>query len=176
MNNAAENQATGTSFEAMIEVGMEIHTFLSNWQHCDCMSTYLARMISHNRSDSVRHSNLFSAAFNELLEIAFRTRLPGGELTCKVSRSGPVERIELIIPCTVEERHFYTEAVRRIERGEGVEDGGRYLSSVSGDLSPSREVVLLELVLDYNAILRLEEVNADAIKLVIDLPLEGLSH
>jgi hypothetical protein len=173
MNTASEDQIDGPAFEAMIEVGMEIQTFLTTWRHCDYVSTYLARMISHNRSDSVRHSNLFSAALNELLEVAFRTRLPGGELACKVLRSGPMERIELVIPCPLEERQFYMEAVRQIKVSEGTE---RYRNSVSGDLAPSREIVLLELALDYNATLRLEDAGTDAIKLVVDLPLEGLPH
>ena len=48
--------------------------------------------------------------------------------------------------------------------------------ALPGDLAPSREVVLLELAVDYNAILSVEEADGDAIKLVVDLPLEGLQH
>ena len=173
MNSASRDEMADTTFEAMIQVDMEIHAFLSNWRHCDFISSYLARMISHNTSDSVRHSNLFSAAFNELLEVAFRTRHPGGELACKISRCGASDRIELLIPCTEEERQFYVDAVRRIEASEG---GERYLNSVSGDLAPSRGIVLLELAIDYNATLRLEEVDPETIRLVVDLPLEGLPH
>lgn len=152
---------------------MKIQTFMSTWLYCDHMSTYLARMISHNRSDSIRYANLFSSAFNELLEIAFRTRHPGGELACKVSRLGDVDRIELTFPCTIEERQFFEEA---IARAQGSESRERYLHSVSGDLAPSREVVLLELAIDYNATLRLEEVDTNIIKLIVDLPLESLPH
>ena len=39
-----------------------------------------------------------------------------------------------------------------------------------------REVVLLELAVDYNATLRVEEADGDAITLLVDLPLEGLQH
>ncbi|TIS03399.1 MAG: ubiquinone biosynthesis methyltransferase UbiE, partial [Mesorhizobium sp.] len=46
------------TFEPMIQIDMEIKTFVSAWKHCDYVSTYIARMISQNRSDSVRHSNL----------------------------------------------------------------------------------------------------------------------
>jgi hypothetical protein len=58
----------------------------------------------------------------------------------------------------------------------GTDSRERYLNSVSGDLSASREVVLLELAVEYNATLRVEEADGDAIKLVVDLPLEGLQH
>jgi hypothetical protein len=158
-----------TAFEAMIQIDMEIETFISSWMHCDYISSYLARVISHNRSDSVRHSNLFSSAVNELLEVAFRTHHPSGELACRVSRQDKTERVELTFPCTPEERRFYEEAILHID-GPGVRE--RYLSSVSGDLAPSREVVLAELAIDYNATLRLEQVDNDAITLVVDLPLE----
>ncbi|WP_352502886.1 MULTISPECIES: ubiquinone biosynthesis methyltransferase UbiE [unclassified Mesorhizobium] len=161
------------TFEPMIQIDMEIKAFISAWKHCDYVSTYVARMISQNRSDSVHHSNLFSSAFNELLEVAFRTRHADGELACRVSRHGATDRIELIFPCVPEERQFYEEAVSQFV---GTEARERYLNSVSGDLAPSREVVLLELAVDYNATLWIEDADGDAIKLVVDLPLEGLQH
>ncbi|MER8826414.1 ubiquinone biosynthesis methyltransferase UbiE [Mesorhizobium sp. M0938] len=161
------------TFEAMIQFDMEIKAFVSAWKHCDYVSTYMARMISQNRSDSVYHSNLFSSAFNELLEVAFRTRHSDGELACRVSRHGVTDRIELTLPCVPEERQFYEQAVAQVA---GTEAKERYLNSVSGDLAPSREVVLLELAVDYNATLRIEEADGDAIKLVVDLPLEGLQN
>ena len=50
----------------------------------------------------------------------------------------------------------------------------RYLHAVSGDLAPTREVVFLELAIDYNATLWLEDGDADTIMLVMDLPLADL--
>jgi hypothetical protein len=173
MNTGSQSVAKRVDFEPVIQVDVEIKHFVSNWLHCDHISTYLARMISHNRSDSVRHSNLFSAAFNELLEVIFRTRHASGELACRVSRQSETDRIELTFPCIPEERQFYQEAIAQIE---GAEHRERYLSSVSGDLAPSREIVLLELSIDYNATLWLEETNSDTITLVIDLPLESLQN
>lgn len=173
MGSVRNEPAGEPTFEPMIQIDMEIKTFVSAWKHCDYVSTYMAWMISQNRSDSVRHSNLFSSAFNELLEVAFRTRHANGELACRVSRHGATDRIELTIPCVPEERQFYQEAVSQVA---GVEAKERYLNSVSGDLAPSREIVLLELAVDYKATLRVEEAESDAIKLVVDLPLEGLQH
>ena len=90
-----------------------------------------------------------------------------------MSRHGATDRIELTLPCAPEERQFYEEAVSHVA---GTDSRERYLNSVSGDLSASREVVLLELAVEYNATLRVEEADGDAIKLVVDLPLEGLQH
>jgi hypothetical protein len=159
------------TFEPMIQIDMEMNAFVSTWRHCDYVSTYMARMIGQNRSDSVRHSNLFSSAFNELLEVAFRTRHTDGELACRVSRQGATDRIELTFPCVPEERRFYEEAVAQVAGSEARE---RYLNSVSGDLAPTREILLLELGVDYDATLKVEEADGDAIKLVVDIPLEGL--
>lgn len=161
------------TFAPMIQIDMEIKTFVSSWRHCDYVSTYMASMISQSRSDSIRYSNLFSSAINELLEVAFRTRHADGELACRVSRHGATDRIELTFPCVPEERQFYEEAVSQVA---GSEVRGRYLNSVSGDLAPSREVVLLELAIDHNATFRLDEAGADTITLVVDLPLEGLPN
>lgn len=171
MDTDSQRVAEKVDFEPVIQIDLEIKHFVSNWLHCDCVSTYLARIISHNRLDSVRHSNLFSAVFNELLEVIFRTRHASGELVCRVSRRSETDRIELTFPCIPEERQFYREAIAQIE---GAELKERYLNSVSGDLAPSREIVLLELAIDYNATLRLEENDSDTITLIIDLPLESL--
>nr|WP_050898934.1 hypothetical protein [Mesorhizobium alhagi] len=172
-NIASRNDRKPEVFKPMIQIDLEFQDFQSDWLHCDQVSTYSARMISHNRSDSVRYSNLFSSALNELLEVAFRARHSSGEIACKVSRRGKTDRIELTFPCMPEERQFYEEAMLQIAGSEARE---RYLNSVSGDLAPSREIVILELALDYDAALRIEETGPDIITLVVDLPLEDLSN
>jgi hypothetical protein len=173
MHIASQNAGGKAVFTPMIQIDLEVHAFLSDWVHCDQISTYSARMISHNRSDSVRHSTLFSSALNELLEIAFRTRHSSGEIACRVSRRGETDRIELTLPCLPEERQFYEEAVLQMAGSDAME---RYLNSVSGDLAPSREIVLLGLAIDHNATLRVEKPGADVITLVVDLPLQGLAN
>lgn len=161
------------SFRTMIQVDMEIASFLSNWAHCDYISSYLARTISHNRPDSVLFSNLFSSALNELLEVTFRTRHSGGALECRLSRLGETDRIELTFACSREEHTFLEAAVARVQ---GADRQARYLSSLSGDVAPSRDMMLLELTVNYNATLRLEEVDADTVTIVVDLPLGGLAN
>ncbi|MFI0848045.1 ubiquinone biosynthesis methyltransferase UbiE [Mesorhizobium sp. IMUNJ 23232] len=160
-------------FRAMIQIDMQIASFHSNWTHCDYIATYLARTISHNRPDSVLFSNLFSSALNELLEVTFRTRRLGGAFACKVSRLGETDRVELTFACGDEERRFFETAVSRTQESDG---RGRYLSSLSGDIAPSRDMMLLELAVNYHAAIRLDEVDGDTITLVVDLPLGGLAH
>ena len=74
--------------------------------HCDHLSTYLARMISHNRADPVRHSNFFSSALNELLEVSFRGGTASGQIGLSIYRHGPVERVQITFPCPAEQVPF----------------------------------------------------------------------
>ncbi|WP_269931706.1 ubiquinone biosynthesis methyltransferase UbiE [Aminobacter sp. HY435] len=165
--------AADDQFRTMIQIDMQIASFHANWSHCDYIATYLARTISHNRPDSVLFSNLFSSALNELLEITFRTRHNGGALACKVSRDGDMDRVELTFSCGEEERRFFEAAVARIQASD-VKD--RYLSSLSGDVAPSRDIMLLELAVSYNATVNLGEGDDGTVTLVVDLPLGGLAH
>ena len=172
-NVASQNDVIEPSFCKMIEFDIEFNSFISEWRHCAYISNYLARTVSHNRPDSVLYSNLYSSAFNELLEVAFRTRHPAGILACRVSRDGETDRIELTFPCTPEEQQFYEYAISQTQ-GAGAQE--RYLVSLSGDVAPSRDMVLLELAVDYNATFRLETVDADTVTLVVDLPIGGLAN
>lgn len=158
-------------FAPLIKFYMDTKEFCSSWSNCDYISNFFAHMISHNRSDSVRHSNLFSSALNELLEVAFRGCHPGGGLTCRVSRLGEIERVELTFPCVSKERQLYEEAIAQLD-GTGARE--RYLSSLSERVAPGPEMVLLELAIDYDAKLRLEGADANSVTLIVDLPLEGL--
>ncbi|PLU80904.1 ubiquinone biosynthesis methyltransferase UbiE, partial [Sinorhizobium medicae] len=69
--HGAENHRTEAAYEPLLQFEMEMGAFLSDWNHCDQLSSFMARMISHNRTDPVRHSNFFSSALNELLEVSF---------------------------------------------------------------------------------------------------------
>ena len=157
----------------MIQIDMEITDFLSAWPHCDYLSNYIARMVSHNRSDSVLHSRLFSSALNELLELAFRIRHSDGSLVCRVSRHGTMERVELTFPCTQEDRQLYEDAATH-SRDEETQD--RYLNSLSQDVTPSSDMVLRELAINHDAVLRIRADKGDTITLIADLPLEGLAN
>lgn len=111
--HGAENQPTEAAFEPLLHFEMEMGAFLSDWNHCDQLSTFMARMISHNRTDPIRHSNFFSSALNELLEVSFRSGSPDGRIGCAVYRWGPTERVELTFPCPPGQRQFYREAVSK---------------------------------------------------------------
>lgn len=166
--NAAQAKA---NFEPLIELEMEMGTFLSDWHHCDHLSSFMGRMISHNRTDPVRHSNFFSSALNELLEVTFRGGTPEGRIGCTVYRQGPKERVKLTFPCPPSQRQFYREAVSKTRKQDAYD---RYLDAISNDLSPSREVILLDLAINFEAEISLEEKASPSITLVVDLPLEGI--
>lgn len=169
--NASVNETTETAFEPLLQFDMEMETFLSDWQHCDHVSSYLARMISHNRTDPVRHSNFFSSALNELLEVSFRGGTVDGKIGLSIYRHGAAERVQLTFPCPPGQARFYSEAVSKTR---GSDAQARYLDAIANDLAPSRESVLLDLAVNYDARLHLDESTAPTITLIVDLPLEGM--
>lgn len=162
--------AGGSDFEALLHFTMEIETFASNWVYCDQLSTFLARTVSHNRTDSVRFASLFSMILNELLEVVFRARHSGGNLECRILRSGNWDRIDLSYPCSEDERAFIMKVLAETD-GDVL---GRYLSSLSSGMTSNREVALLELMINYRALVGTGDVSKDMVRLIVDVPLEEL--
>ncbi|TCV71958.1 ubiquinone biosynthesis methyltransferase UbiE [Neorhizobium sp. S3-V5DH] len=166
---AARKKPQETGFAPLIQFEMDMATFLSDWQHCDQLSTFMARMISHNRMDPIRHSNFFSFALNELLEVSFRGGSPEGRLDCTVYRHDLKERVRLSFRCPPGQQQFYREAIAKTHQEDVL---GRYLSAISMDQTPNREVILLDLAINFDADLHLEEHAPSDITFVADLPLE----
>lgn len=162
-------QSNDTSFAPLLEVALGTETFAANWAHCDRIATYVARMVSHNRTDSLLYSNLFSSALNELLETAFRAHRQGGEINCTISRAGAVDRIALTIPCDDKLRSFYLDAINSLSADDV---GDRYVAALlaEGELDP--RIGLLELAVDYRAALSITPSEDDKVCLIADLSLE----
>lgn len=158
-----------TRFQLLLELVLDLEAFISDWAHCDRISTYAARMIGHNRSDSLLYSNLFSSALNELLETAFRLHAPDGAFACRVLRCGNVDRIELVIPADENTRRFYAAMVSELE-GRDVKEKYRTALFLEGPFDP--RVSFLELAVDYKARIGVEPVGSAAILLSADLALE----
>lgn len=155
--------------EPLLRMDLRAEVFASNWAYCDRISSYVARMVSHNRTDSLLHANLFSSALNELLETVFRFHAPGGDITCRILRAPHRDRIELTIPCEASQAEFYHEAVKRLDRADLVEAYRSALFS-EGPLDPG--IGLLELAVDYGARLRVEPADERSVRLTADLAFE----
>lgn len=166
----ASKHPPGDGFELMLEMDMNIGVFSSNWSYCDRISSYVARMISHNRADSLLYSNLFSSAFNELLETAYRAHGPEGDLLLRVYRRGDRDRIELSLPCDAENSGFYREARTCLARSD-LADQYRSALHAPGPLRP--DIGLMELVVDYGATVHVEVTSGKTVRLVADMTLEG---
>ena len=118
-------------------------------------------------------ANLFSSALNELLEITFRSHHVGGTFVCKISRRGDIERVELTFSCSEDEQDFFKQAVARVRSSGAQAD---YISSLSDSPDLSRNMLLVELAVSYNAAVSLKAISDDTITLAVDLPLGGLTH
>ncbi|SEH86098.1 hypothetical protein SAMN05216228_101098 [Rhizobium tibeticum] len=162
---------TNTAFEQLLKLEIEMATFTANWLHCDQLSNYIARMVSHDRRDPLRHSNLLSSALNELLEMSFRSDAQAGELVCDLYRHEQTERIELSFPCPSQQRRFYSELVHSLKDSEKL---ANYVEVIADETAPIEQAVLLGLAVNYDADIELRASAADALTFVVDLPLERL--
>lgn len=168
MNLGAAPKDAGEHAE-LLEFDMDMDGFASNWAYCDRLSTYFARMISHNRSDSLLYSNLFSSALNELLETVYRLHAPSGRFVCSVARRGASERITLTVPVDAETADFYQSAVSVLNDGNLA---SRYHTALFTDGPLQPNIGLLELAVDYAARFTIQPADGNAIRLIADLTLE----
>lgn len=158
-------------FEPLLELEMEMASFAADWLYCDQCSTYVARMVSHDRNDPIRHANLLSAALNELFEMSFHAREYNGALTFRFCRSGGTERIELTFPCSAEKRGFYDTIAERINGGQAL---ANYLDVITNDDARAEHAILLGLAVNYDANIRLYERDSGLLTFEVDLTLERL--
>lgn len=149
---------------------MGIEAFASEWQHCDRISSYLARMVSHNRADSLLYANLLSSALNELLETAFAHHGPEGNFSCKVSRSGDADVIELDLPCDDAALSFYRDAAQRLKQPDIAE---LYRAALFAPGKADPHLGLLEVAVDYSARISIVPENGNRLKLAAEMALEG---
>ena len=149
---------------------MQADVFGADWTHCDHLSSYVARMVSHNRADSLLYSNLLSSALNELLETVFRAHATEGTFRCRIWRSGATDRVELVIPCKADQRNFYLDTVALARDADVAE---RYRGMLFADSQFDTRTGLLELAVDYEAAITVEPEGEDAIRLTTDLVLEA---
>lgn len=153
----------------LLEISMDIGAFASEWLHCDRLSTYVARMVSHNRADSLLYANLLNSAMNELLETVFAHHGPQGEFSCRVSRDGAKDVVELTLPCDAESNSFYTNAASRLTKGN-VADA--YHEALFSTGAPDPLLGLLEIAADYRAKISIVPAG-DRMKLSAEMALEG---
>lgn len=165
----SEGTSANSDMPRMLQMDMEIRDFCSNWAHCDLVSAYVARMVSHNRLDSILFANLYSSALNELLETVFRVHGGSGKLECSVRRKGNLDRVEIVFPADDEVYRIYRDAVAK---ASGDDAESLYLHALFTDTEPDASLGLLELGVDYGARLSTERRDDGRMCLIAELSLE----
>lgn len=153
----------------LIEIRMGMKDFSSEWMHCDRISTFVARHVSHNRADSLLYANLFSSALNELLETVFANHGSEGDLTCRVSRTDSSDIVELSLPCDEPTLKFYTGAVNLLAQHD-VED--LYHAALFASQQQDPRLGIFEVAVDYKAKISLSNDNG-RLTLSAEMVLEG---
>ncbi len=156
--------------QPLVEISMGIEAFASEWLQCDRISSYLARMVSHNRADSLLYANLLSSALNELLETAFAHHGPEGEFSCRVCRAGDADVIELDLPCDDSSQAFYKEAAIRLQHPDIAD---LYQNALFSDGAPDPHLGLLEVAVDYRARISITLGTGSRLTIAAEIALEG---
>lgn len=170
MSEVSYTQDDGPADLPMIEVDLDVREFASDWSNCDLVSSYVSKMICHNRTDSLLFANLYSSALNELLETAFRVHGEDGNVICRFKRAGKVDRIEIDLPSNNAVAEFYHDAVGLTQQPNAEK---LYLEKLFSSDVPDTSLGLLELRIDYGADLSLTQDNDNnRICLAADLVLE----
>lgn len=162
---------THTAFEQLLDLEMEMATFAADWLYCDQCANYVARMVSHDRRDPIRHANLLSAALNELLEMSFHSNEHSGKFVCRFYRCADIERVELTFPCSPQKYQFYSEVVASLKSAQLF---ASYLEVIASDTAPADQAILLGLAVNYDAVIQLHTTSAGLLTFIVDLPLERL--
>jgi len=157
--------------DQLLELSMGIEDFSSEWLHCDRISSYVARMVSHDRADSLLYANLLSSALNELLETVFSNHGPQGEFSCRVRRSGTKDVIELTLPCDETTLGFYTGVAGVLQRQDIAEI---YQSALFQPGGQDPRLGLLEVAVDYQGKISVAPAG-DRLTLSAEMMIEG-SH
>jgi hypothetical protein len=160
-----------TAFEPLLNLEMNMAAFTKDWLHCDQCSNYVARMVSHDRRDPIRHANLLSAALNELLEMSFHSNEQQGEFIYRFYRHREMERMELTFPCSPQKRQFYHEIVQELKSEQAL---ASYLEVVANNAAPNDQAILFGLAVNYDAEIKVKDLDTGALTFIVDLPLERL--
>ncbi|GGB46002.1 hypothetical protein GCM10011316_17670 [Roseibium aquae] len=164
------SQTTSPVSNCMLELDVDIEDFSRVWDNCDLMSTYVSKMVSSNRRDSLLFANLYSSALNELLETIFRVHGDNGPLVCRFFREGSHDRIEVDMPSSDTVTRFYETAVAEAQTANARDAYFRCLFETEG-LDPS--LGILELTLNYDARLSLQtDPTNQRIRILADLEIE----
>ncbi|WP_299483451.1 ubiquinone biosynthesis methyltransferase UbiE [uncultured Roseibium sp.] len=169
MPSPSEGVFSQSDLPQMLQMDLNIEDFCSDWSHCDLMSAYLARMVSHNRLDSLLFSNLYSSAVNELMETVFRMRGKEGTLQFSVHRKDNIDRIELVFPVEDDTYLAYQDAI-----GKVADDNAEklYLEALFAEAEPDASLGLLELGVDYGARLTVDRFEDGRMQLTAEMTLE----
>ena len=169
MTDTQRNGFHDHGFEPLLEFDLDTKVLEGQWIYCDFMSSFVASMVSHTRTDSFKFSNVLSATLNELFETVYRTRKEAGPFRFQILRKGPVDRITMVVPCGEDEQQFYLKTIEEINAPDAQET---HLDLLFSDKELDRRVGLFEVANSYKAKISADKVEDSAVRLTVDFHLE----
>ena len=165
-------RSTNSSFLPLLEIDIAMPQLQREWASCDLIANYLAEFVTDGSGDTLRRTNMLSAALNELLESVFKYADGEGHLICRIAKNERRHRVEMIFNARHGLRQRLETAIHADEN-RAIDD---YLSGLQTSTAPGPAEALLGLAVNFLAEVSLMPEEGNLIGLVVDLPFDGASH
>lgn len=81
------------TFQDMAALALDVSLFTSEFRLCDTISEYLADIVAQSHEDPSRYANFSSLLINEIVELAFRSAKPVGNIDFNLLRGDACVRV-----------------------------------------------------------------------------------
>lgn len=83
------------TFQDMAALALDVGLFTSEFRLCDTIAEYLADIVAQSHEDPARYANFSSQMINEIVELAFRSAGPGGNIDFNLLKSEDRVRVSV---------------------------------------------------------------------------------
>lgn len=83
------------TFQDMAALALDVSLFTSEFRLCDTISEYLADIVAQSHEDPSRYANFSSQLINEIVELAFRSAKPVGNIDFNLLRGDACVRVRV---------------------------------------------------------------------------------
>lgn len=83
------------AFQDMAALALDVGLFTSEFRLCDTIAEYLADIIAQSHEDPARYANFSSLLINEIVELAFRSASPVGNIDFNLFKNETCVRVSV---------------------------------------------------------------------------------
>lgn len=83
------------AFQDMATLALDVGLFTSEFRLCDTITEYLADIVAQSHEDPARYANFSSLLINEIVELAFRSANPVGNIDFNLLKNDACVRVSV---------------------------------------------------------------------------------